>query len=98
MDLWYTTSPFSASQSDNYTTTGMVAHERVIMTNIAPKTVTLNANPADLEEVTVKRTDAQVTLDGNGKTIDGQPTKILGNLYDGANIVYTDAAGEWSIV
>lgn len=98
VDLWYTTSPFSASQSDDYTTTGAVAHERVIMTNTQSRTVSLCSNPKDLEEVTIKRMDAQVTIDGNGKTIDGLTEMILGSQYDAPNLVYTDAAGEWSIM
>ena len=68
------------------------------MTNTSAATVTLPAFPTDLLEVTIKRTDAQITIDGNGKLIDGQATQILGTLYDGANMIYTDAVGGWSFV
>jgi len=98
VDMWALISPFSAPQTGDYTVTGNVAIERVIMTNAASATVTLPTSPDDLAEVFVKRTDAQVTIDGNGKTIDGQATQILGTQYDGAHMLYTDAAGEWSFV
>jgi hypothetical protein len=98
VDMWALISPFSAAQTGDYTVTGNVALERVVMTNTTAATVTLPANPKDLAEVFVKRTDAQVTIDGNGKTIDGQATQILGSQYDGAHMLYTDAAGEWSFV
>ncbi len=98
VDIWGLVDPFSGAQSGNYTITGNANIERAIMTNSAPATVTLPAFPADLQEVFVKRTDAQVTIDGNGNTIDGQLTKILGVQYDGAHMIYTDAAGEWSLI
>ena len=98
VDMWALISPFSAPQTGDYTVTGNVAIERVIMTNTASATVTLPTSPDDLAEVFVKRTDAQVTIDGNGNTIDGQATQILGSQYDGAHMLYTDAAGEWSFV
>ena len=91
-------SPYSSSRTEDYTVTGKVAHERVIMANATAATVTLPPFPKELAEVTVKRTDAQVTIDGNGKLIDGQPTQILGTLYDGAHLIYTDAASEWSFI
>ncbi len=98
VDMWALISPFSAPQDGDYTVTGNVAIERVVMTNTTSATVTLPTSPDDLAEVFVKRTDAQVTIDGNGKTIDGQATQILGTQYDGAHMLYTDAAGEWSFV
>ena len=48
VDMWSIVSPFSAPQSGDYTTTGEVAHERVIMTNTSSATVTLHANPSEL--------------------------------------------------
>ena len=98
VDIWYIINPFSSSQDGDYTTTGAVAIERVIMTNTVSRTVLLHPFPSDLDEVIVKRTDAQVTLDGNGKTIDGSATKILGTQYDGAHLIYTDAAAGWSFI
>jgi len=98
IDMWSLVSPFSASQTTSYTVTGNVGHERVIMANTSSATVTLPSFPDDLSEVSIKRTDAQVTIDGNGKNIDGQTTLILGTQYDGAHMVYTDAAGEWSLI
>ena len=98
VDMWSLIDPFSGSQTGDYTVTGDAAIERVIMANTVAATVTLPAFPDDLSEVFVKRTNAQVTLDGNGKTIDGQDKQILGQQYDGAHLLYTDAAGEWSFV
>ena len=96
--MWSIVGPFSASHEGDTALTGNIAHERVIMANTSPAVVKLAEFPGDLQEVTVKRTNAQVTLDGNGKTIDGQSEQILGTLYDGAHMIYTDAAGEWSFI
>lgn len=98
VDMWALVSPFSAPHTGDYTVSGNVALERVIMTNTVAATVTLPVSPKDLAEVFVKRTDGQVTIDGNGTTIDGQATQILGTQYDGAHMLYTDAAAEWSFV
>ena len=98
IDSWAIISPYSEAHSGDHTVTGNAAHERCIMTNTVAAIVTLPELPDDLTEVTVKRAGAQVTINGNGKTIDGSATKILGTLYDGLNLIYTDAAGEWSIV
>jgi hypothetical protein len=88
-------SPYSASQDGDYTLTGKVAHERVICTTTGSQTITLNPKPKDLEQFTIKRTDGAVTIDGNGKTMDGQTSVSLG-LYDAANGVYTeDRLGDW---
>ena len=99
VDMWALVSPFHASQDDSYTTTGKVAHEVVVMTNTVSATVTLHKLPADGDRVTVKRTDAQVTVDTEGtEKIDGQDEIILGAQYDAPQFIYTDAGGEWSII
>ena len=99
VDIWSIVSPYSASQAADYTLTGAAAHEMVVCTNTTSTTITitLNPKPKDLEEVTIKRTDGPVTISGNGKTMDGQSTVSLA-LYDGPNMIYTDAAAEWSFV
>jgi len=98
VDIWGLVSPFSASQTADYTLTGRVGHERVICANTVAITITLNATPKDLEEFTIKRAGTgAVTINANGKAMDGKSTLSL-KLYDGPNGVYTDAAGEWSWV
>ena len=98
VDMWGLISPYSASQTGDYTLTGAIAHERVICANTVAVTITLNAKPKDLEEFTIKRTGTgAVTINGNGKTMDGCATVALVQ-YDGPHGIYTDAAGEWSFV
>ena len=98
VDLWYIASPFSAPQDGDYTTTGKVAHERVIMTNSSAASVILHSQPADLDRVTVKRTNAQVTVLGNVNKIDGASQQILTVQYASIELLYTEAANEWSIL
>jgi len=97
VDIWAVVSPAPITASGDYEVTGKVAVETVICTNTSASTITLPAQPDDLAEVVVKATNSTVTVTGNGKTIDGSATKIL-TAYDGMHIVYTDAAGEWSII
>ena len=98
VDLWSLVSPSYSSTSVSLTTSGAVAHEIVVCANTIPIVVTLHAGPKDGDAVTVKRTDAQVTITPSGKNIDGEASQILSAQYDGAHMVYTDAAGEWSFV
>ena len=98
VDLWSLVSPSYSSTTTALTTSGKVAHEIVVCANTSAITVTLHANAKDGDEVSIKRTGAEVTVSGNGNTIDGETTLILGTLYDGAHLVYTAAAGEWSII
>jgi len=98
VDIWGLVSPFSASQTADYTLSGNIGHERVICANTTAITITLNPKPKDLEEFTIKRAGTgAVTIDGNGNTMDGKSTVAL-KLYDGPNGIYTDAAAEWSWV
>lgn len=98
IDFWYLISPHTDSQTGNYTTTGEVALETVICTNSSPSIVTLHPLPADGDEVIVKRQNAQVTIEGNGQTIDGQTEMILGTRYDSPHMVWTESGDEWSII
>lgn len=99
VDIWYLVSEAPLSLTDiDYTTTGNVAKEILIGTNTRPITVYLNPKPFDGEEVIIKRQNAEITVDGNGNTIDGETTLPLSSIYDSPHLVYTDNGGEWSIV
>lgn len=98
VDMWYIISPATIKLTGDYTVSGAVAVETLVGVNTTAITVKLNTTPLDLQEVKVKRTDAQITIDGNGKTIDGESTLILGTLYDGPHLVFTENADEWSIL
>ena len=76
----------------NYTTTGS---QIVICSNSSAITVTLNATPDDGESVHIKRQNALVTVSG---AVDGDSSKDIIFKYDSPHLVYTIAAGEWSIV
>jgi len=86
-----------SSQDGDYTTGGNTKHEIVLMTNSAYALVKLNSSPNDLEEVTIKRTDGPVRVDGNGNTIDGEEFFDL-SLYDSIHAVYSTTTEEWSII
>ncbi len=85
--------PIAASA--DYTTTD---NDVVICTNSVAITVSLNPEPNDLEFVTVKRANAKVAINGNGKTIDGESQVVLSRKYTGLDLVYTVEADSWSIV
>lgn len=63
-------------------------------------TVTLNATPDSEERVTVKRNTAAgtVTIDGNGKNIDGAATYDLTVNYDSATVIFSPDSNEWLII
>lgn len=79
----------------NYT----VPHTQVVIcVNAAPITVTLNDEPDDFEMATVKRTDAELTINGNGKQIDGDTTVTLTVQYTSLDLLYTLETDEWNII
>ncbi len=98
VDLWSIVSPAPVAVTAAHTVSGRVAVETLICTNTGAVTVTLNVSPFDMQEVKVKRTDAQVTIDGNGKNIDGSATLVLSAIYDAPHLVYSEDHGEWSIL
>jgi len=97
LGIWELVSIEPVTATADYEVSGKVAKETVICTNTTGITVTLQSQPKNMTEVIVKMTSGAVTVSGNGKTIDGSATQIL-SLYNGMHIVYTDAAGEWSII
>lgn len=89
---------YSSSATGDYAISGNYEYEILVMANTTAATVTLPASPEDQRRVSIKRTNALVTIDGNGKNIDGFPILVLNRLYDAPHLIYTDAAGEWSIL
>jgi len=87
--------PSVTVESAAYTTAGSIT---VIATSNI--TVTLNASPDTGETVTIKRatTAGTVTIDGNGKNIDGASTHTLILNYESRNILYVTETDEWLIV
>jgi len=87
--------PTTVSTSGAYTT----ERSSVIVVTDAV-TITLNASPSDQEYVTVKRvtTAGNVTIDGNGKNIDGGATYSMVSNYDSYTFRYFDSPGEWLII
>lgn len=76
----------------DFTTTG---NQVIICTNSAGITITLNPNPDDGERVTIKRQNGGVFVSG---LIDGTTGKRIANRYSAPQLIYTLAAGEWSII
>jgi hypothetical protein len=75
-----------------FTTTGS---QIIICTNVSDTTITLNATPDDGEQVHIKRQSGPVFVSG---AIDGTTGKRIRTKYDAPHLVYTLAAGEWSII
>jgi len=100
IDIWSVLSFFYSVQTAAYTTTGNVAREVVICNSAGSITVSLHDTPRDGDLVTVKRQGAgAVTIDTAGSdTIDGGSSISLASQYDYADLLYTDAAAEWSTV
>lgn len=73
----------------------------VVCGNIVPITISLPATPANYDVVRLKRAStsvANVTIAGNGNTIDGASSLIVGGVYNAPYLIYTTAAGEWSLI
>ena len=98
VSIWYWVSEAPLSITEDYTTTGSVAIEKIVGANEVPITIKLDDRPADGDSVWIKRTDAQITLNGNGNTIDGETEWVLGTKYDDLLVEYSDLAGEWLMV
>lgn len=83
------------SVSSSHTTAG---NEIVEVTEAI--TVTLNSAPDSEERVTIKRntTSGSVTIDGNGKTIDGESTFVMYNNFECINVMYSADSGGWLII
>ena len=86
----------TVSVTGNYTTTGFVDTEILICSNSVPINITLNSDN-DGQQVIIKRQNAEVKLLGNGNTVDGESSMILGVKYDAPHLIYTTSAGEYSI-
>ena len=70
--------------------------ETVLCTGADAKTITLNESPEDQEFVTVIRQGAgAASLSGD---INGGTSYTLATQYDSVTVMYTQAAGEWSVI
>ena len=59
-------------------------------------TVTMAASPLEKDVVKVKATNGNVTISGNGNTIDGETSVIIRRNFTGLDMVYS--SNGWSIV
>jgi len=73
-----------------------VLNQRILCN--APVTVTLNVAPANDEKVYIKRLSGAVTINGNGKTIDGSATLVLNVAFSSVYLVYSSLLGAWFII
>jgi len=95
IDIWSITSTFVSRETLDYSVTGNVSHEFVVMANTVSKTVTMVAEPEDGHKVTVVRTDAEVIIDGNTKTIADSATLTLGSVGASSTMIYSAADVNW---
>ena len=76
----------------------VTANETITCGNVTGITVTLPVAPIDQQRVSIKRSGGIVSLDANGKLIDGQASIIISRKYTGLTIEYSADAGYWSII
>tara|TARA_R110000803_G_scaffold206573_1_gene273935 strand:+ start:8292 stop:8663 length:372 start_codon:yes stop_codon:yes gene_type:complete len=95
IQAWSITSVFLTRQTDDYSITGNVSHETVICANTIAKTITMVSEPQDDHKVTVVRTDAQVTINGNGKNIEASATLVLSSVGDSRTMIFSSEDDTW---
>jgi hypothetical protein len=71
--------------------------QRVICANATPSTITMNDAPEDMETAYITRAMDQITIDGNGKTINGETSITVTEQYTTLNIVYITEIDGWII-
>jgi hypothetical protein len=101
VDIWSLVAPHSQTHDKTYeiTSTG-IGVEKVIMNNVGAADVLLPEKALDLSEIIVKRVNDGVVdvVAQGGLKIDGAERVALANKYDSVWLVYTEAAGEWSLM
>jgi hypothetical protein len=95
IDIWSITSIFVSRETLDYSITGNVSHEVIIMANSTSKTVGLRAEPEDGHRVTVIRTDGEVVIDGNGKNINDSSTLCLTAAGDAPMMIFSQDDDTW---
>ena len=91
--------PFAIEVTADYTTSGKVGYEKVIVNSSSAVTVTLHSGPQDKHRVKVLRkgTGAVTVAAASGDTINGAASIVLAAQWDSPLLEYTDASGEWNI-
>lgn len=79
----------------NHTVT---TNETITCGNVASITITFPLTPINQQRVSVKRTNAEVVINGNGKLVDGESSITLNRVYTGLTFEYSESAGYWSII
>jgi len=78
-----------------------VPKERIVCDNTSTMTATLYSDPRDGDEFICERSAAStalVTIDGNGKNINGSSTQVLSNACDAPHLHFWEDDDEWGIV
>jgi len=75
-----------------------VRHYIIRGSNSSAITITFPATPTDGDRIVTTREDAQITLSGNGKNIDGSTTAIISAVGATAECEFREDDDEWRIV
>lgn len=86
--------PDTVVTTANYTTLG---EQTIICNNSTAITITLNDTPDNFEELNIKRGNAQVKINGNGRTIDGESEVVLQVKYVNLHLLYSIDTDSWFI-
>lgn len=94
VDMWSVLKPFRRTITADFTADTDSYWLFIVCNNTTAITVTLPANPLDIQRFTVVRANTGgVTVDGNGSNINGASTLVLGARYDAPDIFYDEELG-----
>lgn len=87
--------PDTVVATGDYTTLG---EQTIICNNSEAITITLNDTPDNFEELNIKRVNNKVTINGNGRTIDGESEVVLQVKYVNLHLVFSIDTDSWFII
>lgn len=76
----------------------VLLNEIITCNNTSDIEVLLPLSPFNGQAVSVKRSNAKVVINGNGKNIDGNSTVTMNVRYVGLDLTYSTDAGFWSLI
>ena len=79
--------------TSTYTTT-----TSAVLLCTVPTVITLNLAPTNSETVTVNRTNGEVTVNGNGRTINGEASITLSRDKTSLDFFYSSDLNKWYII
>ena len=82
----------------NVTTSTYTTTTSSVLLCTVPTVITLNLAPTNSETVTVNRINGEVTVDGNGRSINGEASHILSKDTTSIDFFYSSDLNQWYII